>query len=125
MGDLTLAKTEIEIEAISHGGQLRSTTIVHQRPAAIPKLSVIPPTPPRTRTCNNTEHTFYMYRAQDDSNYHDENVNAADLAGVLWYFHHEVVIACPRKFGITRIRRLRVTVKNTCDLYSAEGTQFG
>ena len=33
-------------------------------------------------------------------------VNMANLAGVLWYLHSEVVGHCPRKFGITRVLRL-------------------
>jgi len=67
-----------------------------------------------------------MYRAQDDQNHRvDENINAASLPGVLWYLHHEVVMEVPRKFGITRIRRLKVTMTNTCDLYRKNKTLFG
>jgi len=35
--DLTLSKDSILIDAISHGGKLRSTTVVHPRPPALPK----------------------------------------------------------------------------------------
>jgi hypothetical protein len=41
------------------------------------------------------------------------NVNTGNLAGVLWYLHNEVVNTVPRKFGITRIRRLRFQVAGT------------
>merc|ERR1712161_120540 len=56
--------------------------------------------------------TMYMYRAQSDSEYPMENVNMADLPGVLWYLHHEVVTMCPRKNDITRILRMKVTLQH-------------
>merc|ERR1712113_134191 len=46
--DLTLAKTAITIEAISHGGQLRSTTIVTPRPAGA-----------HAKGNNETKHRFF------------------------------------------------------------------
>lgn len=65
-----------------------------------------------------------MYRAQSDSDYPPENVNAADLAGVLWYLHNEVMVLCPRKYNITRIWRLKVTMKPTWDVYQGAGWRF-
>jgi len=60
---------------------------------------------------------FYMYRAQEDLEYEYSNMNTANLAGVLWYLQNEVLqpYCLPeqvRKFDITRIKRLRVTLKN-------------
>jgi len=54
---------------------------------------------------------FYAYRAQSDATYPLENVNAADLGGVLWYLQNEVLTMCPRKFDITRILRFKVTAR--------------
>mmetsp|Transcript_18663 Transcript_18663/g.44212 ORF Transcript_18663/g.44212 Transcript_18663/m.44212 type:complete len:303 (-) Transcript_18663:82-990(-) len=61
-------------------------------------------------------YTFYVYRAKNDKPYEDTSVNMANLAGVLWYLHSEVVGHCPRKFGITRVLRYKVTVKPTPEL---------
>jgi len=69
--------------------------------------------------------TFYVYRAQSDDNYPPENVNAADLAGVMAYLHNEVIGAVPRKFGITRILRYKITMQNTQAFYDAFQKQFG
>ena len=33
---------------------------------------------------------YYLYRAANDENYKLENVNLANLPGVLTYLHHEV-----------------------------------
>ncbi|CAK9031945.1 unnamed protein product [Durusdinium trenchii] len=61
------------------------------------------------------EMSFYMYRAQNDHNYVMGNVDMADLAGVMYYLHHEIVKinATPgvRMNGITRILRFLVTVR--------------
>jgi len=69
--------------------------------------------------------TFYMYRAQSQSSYPLENINAADLAGVFWYLHNEVVVATPRKYRIDRIKRYKVTVKNTWEFWNVHKRQFG
>jgi hypothetical protein len=69
---------------------------------------------------------LYMYRAQDDTNHPIENMDVADLPGVLWYLHNEVVTTCPRKYNVTRIRRFRVTLQNTFQLFSGQsGAQWG
>jgi len=69
--------------------------------------------------------SFYVYRAQSDASYPLENVNAADLAGVLWYIHNEVVTSTPRKYHIDRIKRFRITMKNTREFWNVHHRQFG
>jgi len=61
-------------------------------------------------------YTFYAYRAKNDHNYEDTNVNMANLPGVMWYLHSEVVGHCPRKFGIVRVLRYKITMKQTPEL---------
>ncbi|CAK9048147.1 unnamed protein product [Durusdinium trenchii] len=68
--------------------------------------------------------TFYMYRAVSDTVYPPMNVNTANLAGVLWYLHNEVVERTPRKFGITKIIRLKVQTRAPQTLWE-KGMNFG
>jgi len=69
-------------------------------------------------------HTFYLYRSMGDNDYPMENVNAANLGGVLWYLHNEVVNTAYRKFGITRIIRFKVSMTAT-DRLASLGMSFG
>jgi len=62
------------------------------------------------------EMSFYMYRSKGANNFDDTSVNMANLPGVLWYLHNEVVRTCPRKFGITRVLRYKITYKPTSEL---------
>lgn len=67
---------------------------------------------------------FYMYRAQSSKDYPPVNINLADIGGVLWYLHHEIVCMTPRKYHVTRILRYKVTVKNTDVLRKAMHHDF-
>jgi len=69
-------------------------------------------------------YTYYMYRAVSDTVYPPMNVNTGNLAGVLWYLHNEVVERTPRKFGITKIIRLKVQTRATQPLWE-KGMNFG
>jgi len=86
-------------------------------PAPSPPASKYPPGP--------RAQTFYMYRAQSKASYPLENINTADLAGVMWYLHNEVISNTPRKYSIDRIKRFKVTVKNTWEFWNAHHRQFG
>eukprot|EP00930_Biecheleria_cincta_P074970 TRINITY_DN6216_c0_g1_i2.p1 TRINITY_DN6216_c0_g1~~TRINITY_DN6216_c0_g1_i2.p1 ORF type:complete len:639 (+),score=103.57 TRINITY_DN6216_c0_g1_i2:29-1945(+) len=82
--------------------------------------------------------TFYMYRAQSDENYSPENQNMANLAGVLWYLHNEIVftsrwfhnttaeLRSGSKFSVpkTRIERFKVSTRAPKRLYE-RGMDFG
>jgi len=67
--------------------------------------------------------TFYMYRVDNDQQYVLNGVNMANLNGDTWYLHNEVVISCPRKFGITRLTRFKVSFRATKELYG-QGKNF-
>jgi len=70
---------------------------------------------------------FMMYRAQNDEDYPLENVNTANLPGVMWYLQNEVVSGVygpGNKFGITRILRIKVQVRATQPLLD-KGMNFG
>jgi len=130
---LMITRFTIRIRAYSHGGHIRADKKMHPRHPAVASpnyLAYLTPAQkelekPAKSGCGTKEFQFYLYRAQGNDHYKDENINAANLAGVLYYLHHEVVMMCPRKFGVTRIRRLKVTMRNTCDLYKDRTTQFG
>jgi len=74
--------------------------------------------------------TFYVYRASGTNQYPPMNVNAADLGGLMWYMHNEVVSCVyddcqqARRFGISRIMRYKVQTKAPEPLYKA-GMNFG
>jgi len=81
--------------------------------------------------CEKADHpelmTFYMYRAATDDNGMElENANLANMEGVLWYLHNDVLNTCPRKNGISRILRFVVSVQNTMRSWAeGETSQFG
>mmetsp|Transcript_93729 Transcript_93729/g.242179 ORF Transcript_93729/g.242179 Transcript_93729/m.242179 type:complete len:391 (+) Transcript_93729:73-1245(+) len=64
--------------------------------------------------------TFYMYRSQNDDDYPPKNVNTANAAGVMWYLIHEVMVAQPPKFKISRVLRYKVQSKAPQRLRDAE-----
>jgi len=69
-------------------------------------------------------YTFYMYRAMGDTDYPMENVNMANLGGVMWYLHNEVVSQSPRKYDITRIVRMKASTTSP-DKLAVRGMDFG
>jgi len=78
---------------------------------------------------------FYNYRAADNQSYPFGNCDGASAMGVIAYLHHEVVgILEPgpdgkwyptRKFGIDRIKRELITMKNPPAVYNNHKSQFG
>jgi len=82
-----------------------------------------------------TAHTYYVYRAQGPKgpygDYPVDNVNVASLGGAMWYLHDEVVKDCwfggkrgSRRFGISRLRRFKLTTKATQPLID-KGMNYG
>eukprot|EP00931_Biecheleriopsis_adriatica_P096837 TRINITY_DN7053_c0_g1_i1.p1 TRINITY_DN7053_c0_g1~~TRINITY_DN7053_c0_g1_i1.p1 ORF type:complete len:598 (+),score=92.21 TRINITY_DN7053_c0_g1_i1:32-1795(+) len=81
---------------------------------------MVPPEP--------ADYEFYVYRAigpnEPDRDF-ISNSNAASIGGVLLYLHGHVM-GCPRKHGIDRIRRFKVSAKNPPSLArQTKGTQMG
>mmetsp|Transcript_71188 Transcript_71188/g.231274 ORF Transcript_71188/g.231274 Transcript_71188/m.231274 type:complete len:473 (+) Transcript_71188:92-1510(+) len=69
--------------------------------------------------------TFYVYRVQSDADYAPENQNVANLAGAMWYLHHEIVNnRYERRFKKTRVQRFKLTTKAPQPLIDA-GMDFG
>eukprot|EP00931_Biecheleriopsis_adriatica_P036319 TRINITY_DN20923_c0_g1_i1.p1 TRINITY_DN20923_c0_g1~~TRINITY_DN20923_c0_g1_i1.p1 ORF type:complete len:669 (-),score=102.20 TRINITY_DN20923_c0_g1_i1:64-2070(-) len=72
--------------------------------------------------------TFYMYRAEGAESYPLSNVNMANLPGVMWYLHNEIVgrgdWGGKRKFNKTRIVRYKVSTRATQPLWE-QGMNFG
>ena len=66
---------------------------------------------------------YYGYRAANGDKYSMENVNLANLEGVVMYLHHEVIWGSgnTRKFGIDRINRYRIAMKSTKAAFNAAG----
>jgi hypothetical protein len=65
---------------------------------------------------------FYAYRVQNDENYAPYNQNLASLGGALWYLQNEITIRldnCQRRFGKTKLQRMKVTYKTTQALINA------
>mmetsp|Transcript_53709 Transcript_53709/g.174674 ORF Transcript_53709/g.174674 Transcript_53709/m.174674 type:complete len:288 (-) Transcript_53709:299-1162(-) len=71
-------------------------------------------------------HALQLLRvpAQGSASYPPKDVNAANLAGVMWYLQHEVMITDPPKFGITRILRYKVQMRAPAGLLK-KGMNFG
>jgi len=109
---------------MTHTSRLQFTTQATAAPSSTVTVAVHPhpylqmPSTPQTLS-------FYMYRAQNDQNYPFENVNAANIGGVLRYLHDEVVTTCPRQFQITRIIRIKVTMHTTKPLFEKHQWHFG
>jgi len=78
-------------------------------------------------------HEFYLYRAvagSTVSKYPFGQVNLGNMDGVMWYLMNEIVTnythgpRCPRRFGISEIRRIKVKTRATPAL-ARLGMNFG
>jgi hypothetical protein len=105
---------------MTHTSRLRFTT-----QATSEKVSTVTPHPHLQMPSTPQTLSFYMYRAQNDQNYPFENIDAANIGGVLRYLHDEVVTTCPRQFQITRIIRIKVTMHTTKPLFEKHKWHFG
>lgn len=97
------------------------------------RIPLIPFHSKLSKPSNAPLHTFYMYRAQGPTSYPPESSNAANLEGVMFYLHNEIVShhyvkdkdgKFTRKFGITRILRYKVQTRATQTLHEL-GMNFG
>jgi hypothetical protein len=61
--------------------------------------------------------TFYMYQAAGDEDGDLENTNLGNLPAVMAYLQEKVVAHCPRLGGISRILRLRISMRTTWKVY--------
>ena len=70
--------------------------------------------------------TYYAYRATNKDDFPIENVNLANLEGIMMYLQHEVISqdgkGSYRKFNIDRIRRYRISMKSTTQVLSLKPT---
>ncbi|CAK9023913.1 Hypothetical protein SCF082_LOCUS16396 [Durusdinium trenchii] len=73
---------------------------------------------------------FYMYRSQTDENYSPVNQDMANIGGMLWYMHNEIIwhhwirVGSFSSIPKTRIEQWRVKMRPTCALWK-KGMAFG
>lgn len=73
---------------------------------------------------------FYMYRAQTDENYSPVNQDMANIGGMLWYLHNEIIWHHWIRVGSfsstpkTRLEQWRIKMRPTCQLWN-KGLTFG
>ncbi|CAK9054343.1 unnamed protein product [Durusdinium trenchii] len=65
--------------------------------------------------------TFYAYRLGDGS---WTNANLGSIGAVMYSLHTKI-LGCPRYHGIDRIHRLKVTMKNTEEMFRQQHHEFG
>lgn len=87
------------------------------------------PIPPADYATENQPMTLMLYRAQSQQDYPMRNVNVADLAGVMWYLHNEIMGFADaensiRHFNITRIIRFKAVVWNPKEFWDLYHTKF-